>query len=164
MAVGKNKLGDRIANGSMASLAVDHALNILTTLMEIRAEAKLVRETLMGKRHYEVVYGGQVESGVSKTFQPTEPIPQGHAFIPEHAAVIAPAGSKLQLFENQATPPNFIEVVANVQEYANFIAGLIVEGPCVLLAVISGATATGACSIRISGQLVKKIPSTDSQI
>lgn len=150
-------------SGALAQMAIDHSLSILDELRGIHAELKAMREFELGKRHFELLYGGEVTEvspGVfSATEQPTEPIPQGYVFIPERIMAQAPEGSKLALFRNAVGISNFIEVVANIQEYANVTGGLIVEGPSTIIAQITGAKKAGAFAISVSGSLVRKTPS-----
>jgi hypothetical protein len=110
------------------------------------------------------LYGGTAKAGTTLVLQPTEPIPQGYKFLPEHISAMAPPKSKLQLFENRIDASTLLEVVANIQEYANFTAGLIVEGPNVIVAVILTPETEGSVSIRVSGQLVQEIPSPEVRL
>lgn len=88
-----------------------------------------------------------------------EPIPQGKIFIAKRYAIQAPKGSKLQLFANAVAPSNFLDVIANVQEFAEGINGdLVLYGPATLLAVFTNAEAAGQASISIFGELVERNP------
>jgi hypothetical protein len=157
-------VGDRKGVGALGSMALDHALDILNVLKDIRQELRWLREQEQGKRHFELLYGGTAKAGTTLVLQPTEPIPQGYKFLPEHISAMAPPKSKLQLFENRIDASTLLEVVANIQEYANFTAGLIVEGPNVIVAVILTPETEGSVSIRVSGQLVQEIPSPEVRL
>lgn len=150
--------------GSGAAVAMQMGIDALTFLKDIRDDIRLMRENEQGKRHFELVFAGEAVNGTAIVFKPSEGIPQGFKFIPEHITATAPVAAKLQLYENRVDPGNLVEVVANIQEYANFTAGLIIEGPTELIARISGHTATGQVTIRVSGQLTKKIPAANQQV
>lgn len=144
---------DGIKAGPAGMVAMEHSLKIQDLLKSVLRELQLAREMQFGLFHYELLFGGEA-TGAEKQLQATEPIPPGYVFIPQHIAAKAPEGAQLELFENNVTPSNFIEVITNVQTFANMIGGLILEGPTNVIAVLTKMKATGAISISISGLLV----------
>lgn len=147
----------KVGTGAGMALALQHVSKVTQLLEETVNELKKARQFQEGRRHFELKIGGTVTNGVTLQLE-AEAIPQGFEFIPERIMAQAQSGCKLQLFENTTAINNFLEVVTNIQEYSNSVFGLIVEGPSNLIAVISGATASGPVSITISGQLVPKTP------
>lgn len=147
---------ERMKIGPAGALALNHAISISAELRAIHKELQIAREMRFGLFHFEMLFGG-VATGAELSILGTEPIPQGYVFIPEHIAAKAPEGAQLELFENSNTPTNFLEVITNIQTFANQVGGLIIEGPTNLLAVVTKMKASGNVTISVSGLLVPKV-------
>lgn len=150
-----------------ARFAMEIATRIENTLALILTELREIRQTEQGRKHFEVDFGssidGTVEGGKERTIHKRNVIPQGFEFRPERVVATAPKGCKLRIFKHNTDPSNLIEVVANIQEYADMTAGLTIEGTATLIAVVSGAEAEGPISVVMSGQLIVKRPNAPAQ-
>jgi hypothetical protein len=143
-----------IAKTAMTSIALRAAAHAKDRLDELLTEVRFARQYLTGRKHYRLPIIGAVKKGTTE-LQAIELIPQGYTFIGRRLTAQAPKESLLELYMNSVQPDNFLEVVTNIQVYANNIPGdLIVEGPATIIAVISGAEAAGNCSINLHGYLI----------
>jgi hypothetical protein len=114
---------------------------------------------LSGQYRMAISVAGQMPIGGENRLVFPDEVSPGMIYIVRAIRVQAPAGARLQLYENNIAPDNFREVVANVQEYSGEPPGLLVlRGPCQLLAVITQTTAVGLAMVRVEGDLVKREP------
>lgn len=144
----------KIGKTAMMSLALRAASHTKGRLDEILKEVRFTRQYITGRKHYVLPIIGTAKAGTT-TLEAVEAIPQGQTFIGRRLTAQAPEESQLEIYKNNISPDNFLEVVANIQVYANSIPGdLIVEGPAVILARITKAKAEGGCSINLSGFLI----------
>lgn len=138
----------------MTSIALKAATHAKSRLDEILAETRYTRQYITGKKHFVLPGIAQVAEGTTQ-FNFIERIPAGQTFIGRRLTAQAPEESQLEIYKHSVQPNNFLEVVTNIEVYANGIEGeLIVEGPAVLIAVITKAKAAGNCSINLSGYLI----------
>jgi hypothetical protein len=143
-----------IAKTVLASAALRAAGHAKVRLDELLTELRFMRQYLTGRKHYVLPIIGAVKAGTTE-LRAIEEIPQGYTFIGRRLTAQAPKESLLELYKNNVNPDNFLEVVANIQVYANNIPGdMIVEGPAAIIAVVSGAAVAGNCSISLSGYLI----------
>jgi hypothetical protein len=121
------------------------------------AELKLYR-LLAGHYRHQLMGSHNIEnSTAAQEFGLVEHIRDGFIFIARGLRAMAPAGSKLQLYEQSKSPSNFREVVTSVQEFSGEMPGTCVfEGPTRVVAVILGATEAGQAVVRLEGDLVPR--------
>lgn len=136
------------------TIALKAAAHAKDRLNEITDEIRFIRQYVTGRKHYVLPGIAQVETETT-TFNFLERIPAGQTFIGKRLTAQAPEESLLELYKNSVAPDNFIEVVTNIQVYANNIPGdMIIEGPAEIIAVVSKAKVAGNCSINLSGYLI----------
>lgn len=114
---------------------------------------------MSGQYRHTITGTANVPIGGTNLVQFSEEVRAGMLYIIRAIRVQAPAGARLQLYQESVTPTNFREVVANVQEFSGEPPGtLVVRGPSRIIAVITNTTAEGLCAIRLEGDLVKREP------
>jgi hypothetical protein len=149
-----------MTNGSSLALAAGAAAQVDKRLAAI--EHLLTRHLAFveGKNYFELEWSVAVaKEETSKAW--SEQIPQGYIFLPQRLAIQAPEGSRLQLFTNNESAANFVEVVSNVQEYSEGILGpWVTFGPARILAVITKAKVAGTATLTLSGNLILREPTT----
>lgn len=144
----------KVAKSAMMSLALRAASHTKDRLDEILREVRFTRQYVTGRKHYVLPIIGICKAGTTE-LKAIEEIPQGQTFIGRRLTAIAPEESQLEIYKNNVSPDNFLEVVTNIQVYANNIPGdMIVEGPAVIIARVTKAKAEGNCSIGLSGYLI----------
>jgi hypothetical protein len=116
---------------------------------------------LSGQYRHTITGSANVPIGGTNEVPLSEEVRAGMIFIIRAIRVQAPAGAKLQLFQDQVTPTNFREVITNVQEWSGEPPGtLVIRGQSRLRAIITGTTAEGLAVVRLEGDLVKREPVT----
>lgn len=144
--------GNPVAKLGMAA-AMAQAERIEGWLSAIHEELKLSRLYQTQRRFFTLPMGGTANVGTTE-FQ-LERIAAGQTFVVTRLVCFAPPGSQLELYENSVQANNFLEVVTNVQRYANSVPGtMVIEGPSQIVAVNSKATEEGPFSLTLSGLLV----------
>ncbi len=147
----------KVQKSLMTGIALKSAQHHKARMDELVAEARYIRQYVTGKKHFVLPGVAQVKAKAegNTQFNFVERIPAGQTFIGRRLTAQGPKGSQLELYKNSASPDNFLEVVANIQVYANSIPGdMIVEGPAEIIAVVSEAEVAGNCSINLSGFLI----------
>lgn len=92
-------------------------------------------------------------------------IPAGYVFIAQRIAVQAPEGTRLQLYSNTVSNANFLEVIANVQEYSEGIIGpWQLFGTALIVCKFTKAKKAGSATVTISGMLIPREPTPESHI
>lgn len=147
-----------LQKGSAVALATGAAAEINKRLDRISTGIdKLV--AWFEQRHYyelETTFTAKANE-LSRGF--SEQIAQGYIFIPQRIAVTAPEGTRLEIYSNNESAANFLEVITNVQVYSEAILGpWVLFGPGRLVFVATKAKAEGSVTLTISGQLVKRLP------
>jgi hypothetical protein len=143
------KPGSRLA----IATALEAKENVERYLANILHELKLNRLVQTQRRYYTLPLGGQAAIGETQgTF---EPVAQGQTFLIDRLTAFAPKGTQLEIYENSVQASNFLEVVANIQRYANSVPGtMVIEGPSTMLAVLTKAEAVGPYAITLGGLIV----------
>lgn len=114
---------------------------------------------LSGQHRATFSAAANVPVGGTNRLQFPDEISAGMLYIVRAIRVQAPAGARLQLYENNIAPDNFREVIANVQEYSGEPPGtLVLRGPTTIVAVITQTTAEGLALVRLEGDLIKREP------
>ena len=149
----------RTGLAALAHRTADHARDRLDELL---AEVRFIRQYITGRKHFALPGISPTVEGVNQ-FDFIESIPAGQTFIGRRLTAMAPETALLKIYKNSVQPDNFLEVVTNIQVYANDIPGdLVVEGPATLIAVVdieeeaehANPARTGTTSITISGYLI----------
>jgi hypothetical protein len=128
--------------------------------LEWHQPAELKQYRLMsGQYRHTITAAGNVPIGGANQLPFPEEIRAGMIFVIRAIRALAPAGAKLQLYQDNVTPTNFREVVTNVQEYSGEVPGeLVIRGASRLIAMITGTSAEGLAVIRLEGDLVQREP------
>jgi hypothetical protein len=147
----------KVQKSLMTGMALKASQHHKARMDELVAEVRYVRQYITGKKHFVLPGIAQVKIKAegNTQFNFIERIPNGQTFIGTRLTAQAPEECQLELYKNSVSPDNFLEVVANIQVYANSIPGdMIVEGPAEIIAVVSKAKVAGNCSINLSGFLI----------
>lgn len=146
-------------SGGGVQMAAAAAQRIDVLLTETNKHLKRLADIASGKYYFELEGSVNLAAEENSGTLTLPMIPQGYVFIPQRIAVQAPKGSRLQLFSNSVSAANFLEVIANVQEYSEGILGpWQVYGPCVILAKFTKAEAATAATVVLSGMLIPREP------
>jgi|HubBroStandDraft_4_1064222.scaffolds.fasta_scaffold09567_6 hypothetical protein len=147
----------KVGKTAMMSLALRAASHAKDRLDEILKEVRFTRQYITGRKHYVLPIVGTAKTTKTE-IKAIEEVPQGQTFIGRRLTAQGPEEAQLELYKNNVSPDNFLEVVANIQVYANNCPGdLIVEGPATIIAVVTKAKAEGNVSINLSGYLIPTV-------